>query len=125
MQHMMNSMSAANVSTCAENVWYVDSGASNHMTYHHNWFSEMKEPSKPGYVETGDNTIHPIEHVGDVPLTLEDGKEKYMSNVLHVPTITKNLVLVGHLRRNLQVRNLICRTLRCLDVLPMYTYQMS
>ena len=27
MQHMMNSMSATNVSTCGENVWYVDSGA--------------------------------------------------------------------------------------------------
>ena len=27
MQHMMNSMCAANVSTCGENVWYVESGA--------------------------------------------------------------------------------------------------
>ena len=41
--------------------------------------------------------MHPIEHVGDVPLTLEDGKEKYMFDVLHVPTITKNLVLVGQM----------------------------
>ena len=38
MQHMMNSMSAPNVSTCGENVWYMDSGASNHMTGHGEWF---------------------------------------------------------------------------------------
>ena len=50
-----------------------------------------------GYVDTGDDTMHPIQHVGDVPLTLEDGKEKYMSDVLHVPTITKNLVLIGQM----------------------------
>ena len=94
MQHMMSAIAH---DAGSKDIWYVDSGASNHMTYHQNWFSEMKEPSKPGYVETGDDTMHPIEHVGDVPLTLEDGKEKYMSDVLHVPTITKNLVSVGQM----------------------------
>ena len=65
----------------------------------------MKEPSKRGYAEIGDDTMHPIEHVGDVPLTLEDGKEKYMFDVLHIPTITKNLVLVGQMvEQGLQVR---------------------
>ena len=65
----------------------------------------MKEPSKPEYVETSDDTMHPIENVGNVPLTLEDGKEKYMYDVLHVPTITKNLVLVGQMvEQGLQVR---------------------
>ena len=57
MQHMMSAI-AHDVSS--NDVWYVDSGASNHMTCHHTWFSEMKEPSKPGYVETGDDTMHPI-----------------------------------------------------------------
>ena len=47
----------------SKDIWYVDLGASNHMTCHQNWFSKIKEPSKPGYVETGDDTMHPIEHV--------------------------------------------------------------
>ena len=49
---------------------------------------------KPGYVKIGDSTLHPIEHVGKVPLSMHDGKTKHMADVLHVPTITKNLVFV-------------------------------
>lgn len=55
----------------------------------------MKNLDIPGYVETGDDIAHPIAHVGNVPLAMQDGKMKYLSNVLHVPTsITKNLVSV-------------------------------
>ena len=46
--------------TGSNDVWYVDLGASNHIMCHHTWFSEMKEPSKPGYMEIGDDTMHPI-----------------------------------------------------------------
>ena len=102
MQHMM---SAVTQDAGTKDVWYVNSSASNHMTYHQNWFNKMKEPNKPGYVETGDDTMHPIEHVGNVPLSMHDGKEKYMADVLHVPTITKNLVSIGQMvEQGLQVR---------------------
>ena len=84
MQHVMNSVSA-DVASCKEDVWYVDSGASNHMTSHGEWFKEMKDPEIPGYVEAGDGTAHPIAHVGDVPLSMQDGKVKYLVDVLHVP----------------------------------------
>ena len=77
------------MASCKEDVWYVDSGASNHMTSHGEWFKVMKDPKKPGYVETGDDTTHPIAHVGDVPLSMQDGKVKYLADVLHVPQITK------------------------------------
>ena len=86
MQHMM---SVVTEDAGTKDVCYVDSGASNNMTYHQNWFIAMKEPNKPGYVEIGDDTMHPIEHVGNVPLSMHDGKEKYMADVLHVQTITK------------------------------------
>ena len=76
-------------------VWYVNSGASDHMMHHKNWFNELHAPKKLGYVEIGDNTLHPIEHVGKVPLCMHDGKMKHIVNVLHVPTITKHLVFVG------------------------------
>ena len=41
MHRMINSMSA-DVSTLGENVWYVDSGASNHMTRHGEWFKRCR-----------------------------------------------------------------------------------
>ena len=46
-----------------DDVWYVDSGASNHMTSRGNWFKELDAMRTPGYVETGDDTVHPIEHM--------------------------------------------------------------
>ena len=79
-------------------VWYGDSGASNHMTSHDEWFSYLEKPEKPGVVETEDDTPHTIEHANEVP------KGKH-TNVLHVPTITKNLVSVGHMiEQVMQVR---------------------
>ena len=96
---------SANVSTLGANVWYVDSGASNHMTGHGEWFRDMQDLERPGYVETRDDTSHPIKHIGNVSLTLQDGKVKYLADVLHVPSITKNLISVGQMvEKNLQVR---------------------
>jgi len=39
-------------------------GASNHMTSRGEWFRELKDPKTPGYVEIGDDTAHPIAHIG-------------------------------------------------------------
>ena len=103
---MANSMSAS-TSTSAlnpEDVWFVDSSASDHMTYHKEWFRELREPERPGYVKTGDDTTHPIWHINNVPFN-EKGKKTYIKNVLHVPTITKNLVSVGQMaEQGMQVR---------------------
>ena len=49
------------------------------------------ETDATGVVATGDDTPHPIENIGEVPLSHVEQKAKLM-NVLHVPTITKNLV---------------------------------
>ena len=76
----------------SDEVWYVDSGASNHMTSHEEWFLYLEKPEQSGVVEKGDDTPHPIEHVGEVPLSHVGQKGKLM-NVLHILTITKNLVL--------------------------------
>ena len=55
-------------------------------------------------VELGDDTPHPIIHVGEVPICHVGQKGKLM-NVLHVPTITKNLVLVRQIvEQGMQVR---------------------
>ena len=66
------------------------------MTSHKEWFRELPELERPGNVETGDDSTHPIRHIGNVPFG-EKGKETYIKNVLHVPTITKNLVWVGQM----------------------------
>jgi hypothetical protein len=58
----------------------------------------------PGFVEIGDDTTHPITQIGKVPLSMQDGQTKYLKDVLHVPTITKNPVSVGQMvEQGLQV----------------------
>ncbi|MCO5560206.1 hypothetical protein L7F22_013816 [Adiantum nelumboides] len=103
MQDMVDAMNA-NVHA-GDSVWYVDSSASNHMTSHGEWFKEMKQLDGPGYVETGDNSAHPIAHVENIPLQMQDSKMKYLADVLCVPNITKSLVSVGQMiEQGLQVR---------------------
>ena len=92
MRHEANLMKKATFKS--EEVWYVDSGASNHMTSHEEWFSFLEKLEQPVVVETGDDTPHPIVHVEEVPWSHVGLRGKLM-NVLHVSTITKNLVSVG------------------------------
>ncbi len=55
-------------------------------------------------METSDDTTHPITQIGKGPLSMEDGQTKYLKDVLHVPTITKNLVSIGQMvEQGLQV----------------------
>jgi hypothetical protein len=79
------------------NVWYVDFGTSNHMTGHGQWFRDTKDLKTLGFVETGDVTTNPITQIGKVSLSMQDGQTKYLKDVLHVPTITKNLVSIGQM----------------------------
>ena len=50
MNHKENTMLTSTLKL--EDVWFVDSRASNQMTSHEKWFQNMREP---GYVETGDD----------------------------------------------------------------------
>ena len=84
MEHKANSMKKT--TSQSNEVWYVDSGVSNHMTSHEEWFSYLDKPKQRGVAKTGQDTPHLIEHVGEVPLSNVGQKEKLM-NVLHVLTI--------------------------------------
>jgi len=94
MQHMANSMIGG---VLDNNVRYVDSGASNHMISHGEWYRDIKDLKIPKFVETGDDTIHPITQIDKVPLSMQDGQTKYLKDILHVPTITKKLVSIGQM----------------------------
>ena len=66
------------------------------MTSHQEWFHDLRMPDRPSYIEAGNDTPHPIVHIGNVPFGKE-GEQTYIKHVLHVPTITKNLVSVGQI----------------------------
>jgi hypothetical protein len=79
------------------NVWYVDSRASNQMTSHGKWFKDTRDLKTPWFVEAGDDTTHLITQIGKVPLSMQDGQTKYLKDVLYVLTIIKKLVSVSQM----------------------------
>ena len=78
-------------------VWITDSGASRHITYRREWYSEFK-PSSGGSISLGDNGMCDVTGSGTVLINrLVNGKwsEARIENVLYVPKIRKNLFSVG------------------------------
>jgi len=71
--------------------------SSNHMINHGKWFKDTRNLKTLWFVETGDDIAHPITQIGKVPLSMQNGQTKYLKDVNHVPTIIKNLVLVGQM----------------------------
>ncbi len=43
------------------------------MTSHGEWFKDTKDLKTLGFVETGDDTTHPITQISKVPLSMQDG----------------------------------------------------
>jgi len=86
MQHIANLMIGG---VLDNNVWYVDFGASNHITSHGEWFRNIKDLKTLRFVKTNDDTTHPITQIGKVPLSMQDEQTKYLKDVFHVLTITK------------------------------------
>lgn len=80
------------VSTMSPN-WYVDSGASDHMTNSSDSIFNLKPPTSNQSVLFGDGKYLPVSHKGDTNLL---GCIK-LSNVLVVPKLTKYLLSVSKL----------------------------
>ena len=47
----------------------MDFDESKHMTNHEEWVSHLEKPEQLGVVKIGDDTSHPIEHIGNAPLS--------------------------------------------------------
>ncbi len=72
------------------------------MTSHGEWFKDIRDLKTPGFVETGDDTIHPITKnwqsaIVHARWVNKIGQTKYLKYVFHVPTITKKLVSIGQM----------------------------
>jgi hypothetical protein len=79
-------------------VWYLDSGASKHMTGNKNLFSKLVE-SELGQVKVGDDRGFSIKGIGDITIETKTGKHEKMSDVYYVPGLRSNLLSAGHLLR--------------------------
>ncbi|MCO5583241.1 hypothetical protein L7F22_037150 [Adiantum nelumboides] len=73
-----------------EQDWIVDSGASFHVTRHQEWFSTYE--GRHGVVRLGNCYACDIVGAGDIKLSLPNGSVFTLTNVKHVPKLTKSLI---------------------------------
>jgi transposase InsO family protein len=77
-------------------VWYIDSGASSHMTGVRDYFSSLKEEMDL-VIEMGNNAKCRATGHGTVTFQRESGKPLMVRDILYVPGMTKNLISVSTL----------------------------
>ncbi|MCO5556563.1 hypothetical protein L7F22_010113 [Adiantum nelumboides] len=81
-------------------IWYFDSGASRHITSRKDLFSSLDAAPTGKKVTCANNASYPIKGVGKILITISDGSDLCLPDVLYVPGIKKNLLFVSSLAKN-------------------------
>ncbi|CAL1672404.1 unnamed protein product [Lasius platythorax] len=79
-------------------IWYIDSGASNHMSHHRDWFADFVPFKKEMPVRVEDGVYiktYGRENINIMAINGSDWNCNYLSNVLYVPKLKYNLFSVG------------------------------
>lgn len=92
-------LSSALISNDGDDVWYVDSGATKHMT---NIDAEMENKKKPPVkqVKAANGDKMNIEHSGDIKCKISDNQVIVLGDVQYIPKICVNLLSVSQMVRN-------------------------
>ena len=88
------SLIACLVSSCMGSMWYLDSGASFHMTGDKELFSDLEEKDLQMHIEMGDDGRYSATDIGTITFERESSNPFLLKNVIHVPGLKKNLVSI-------------------------------
>lgn len=77
-------------------VWYLDNGASNHMTGQRSKFSSLDE-TVTGQVRFGDNSTVTIRGKGSVTMNCKNGETRKLHEVYYIPSLHNNIISLGQL----------------------------
>ncbi|XP_020254172.1 uncharacterized protein LOC109831249 [Asparagus officinalis] len=80
-------------------IWYLDTGASNHMTGCKKKFSDLDE-KVCGRVKFGNGSIVEIQGSGTIMLQCQNGEHKLLANVYYIPKLCSNIMSLGQLEEN-------------------------
>ncbi|GKA84219.1 zinc finger, CCHC-type containing protein [Tanacetum coccineum] len=77
-------------------VWYLDTGASNHMTGDKYKFKNLNEMVQ-GYVKFGNETKVRIEGKGSIVFQCKNGEQRKLDEVYYIPDLCSNIISLGQL----------------------------
>ena len=78
----------------SKDVWFLDSGCSNHMTENKELFSNLDDSVK-SKIKLGNDSILHVMGKGVINVLAKTGERMFIPNVYYVPTLTHNLMSVG------------------------------
>ncbi|KAL8149346.1 hypothetical protein AgCh_006384 [Apium graveolens] len=79
-----------------ENMWYLDNGASNHMTGRREKFEKLDKTVK-GEVKFGDGSLVKIEGKGTIRIMCKNGEMRLLHRVYYIPTLRSNIISLGQI----------------------------
>lgn len=77
-----------------ENMWYLDNGASNHMTGDRRYFTKIND-SITGKVKFGDDSRIDIKGKGSIEFIDLNGDPRIMNDVYYIPELRSNIISLG------------------------------
>ncbi|XP_039771974.1 uncharacterized protein LOC120640173 [Panicum virgatum] len=88
--------SGANADTSVTDTWFLDTGASNHMTGNCTAFSELDRSIK-GTVKFGDGSLVDIVGRGTVIFAARNGGHQSLLDIYYIPRLRSNIISLGQL----------------------------
>ncbi len=80
-----------------KNLWYLDTGCSNHMCGDRSLFSDLDKLFQNS-IKFGDNSTVSVIGKGSIKIYTKDNIEQYIDNVFFDPNLKTNLLSVGQLQ---------------------------
>nr|GEW78634.1 ribonuclease H-like domain, reverse transcriptase, RNA-dependent DNA polymerase [Tanacetum cinerariifolium] len=80
--------------TNMDSLWYLDNGASNHMTGVREHFKELDEKVS-GKVRFGDGSYIEIKEKGSILIECDDEKQRIISHLYYIPNLKSTLLSLG------------------------------
>ena len=81
------------------NGWYLNTGATHHMTGRREFFSELDSGVR-GSVKFGDASAVEIKGVGSVVFTAKTGEHRLLTGVYYIPALRNSIISLGQLDEN-------------------------